>query len=57
MAGEMQMRHQVSIDPIAYRNYIQQSRGEFTVARDRYTRPRMGWFSDRSTAIWPQGGR
>ncbi len=31
-----------------YRDYIQGSRGEFTVARDQYTRPVTGWFSDRS---------
>jgi hypothetical protein len=31
-----------------YRDYIQRSRGEFTVARDQYVRPRTGWFSDRS---------
>jgi hypothetical protein len=31
-----------------YRNYLQQSRGEFTVARDQYVRPLTGWFSDRS---------
>jgi hypothetical protein len=47
--------HQVSIDPIAYRNYIQQSRGEFTVARDQYTRPRTGWFSDRSVCYLAAG--
>jgi hypothetical protein len=38
----------VSRDPESYRRYIQQSRGEFTVARDQYCRPRSGWFSDRS---------
>ncbi|MEP6663642.1 MAG: hypothetical protein ABJC04_08250 [Verrucomicrobiota bacterium] len=31
-----------------YRNYIQSSRGEFTVARDQYVRPNTGWFSDRT---------
>lgn len=31
-----------------YRRYIQQSRGEFTVARDQYVRPNTGWFSDRT---------
>lgn len=31
-----------------YRDYIRASRGEFTVARDQYVRPRTGWFSDRS---------
>ena len=38
-----------------YRNYIQQSRGEFTVARDQYVRPRTGWFSDRSACYLAAG--
>jgi hypothetical protein len=39
-----------------YREYIQRSRGEFTVARDQYVRPRTGWFSDR-TACYLAAGR
>ncbi len=39
-----------------YRSYIQRSRGEFTVARDQYVRPRTGWFSDR-TACYLAAGR
>lgn len=46
----------VSRDPERYRTYIQQSRGEFTVARDQYVRPRTGWFSDR-TACYLAAGR
>jgi hypothetical protein len=38
-----------------YREYIQQSRGEFTVARDQYVRPRTGWFSDRSACYLAAG--
>jgi hypothetical protein len=38
----------ISQDIGRYRNYIQRSRGEFTVARDQYVRPRTGWFSDRT---------
>jgi hypothetical protein len=38
-----------------YRNYIQSSRGEFTVARDQYVRPRTGWFSDRSACYLAAG--
>jgi hypothetical protein len=38
-----------------YRNYIQHSRGEFTVARDQYVRPRTGWFSDRSACYLAAG--
>jgi hypothetical protein len=40
----------------SYRAYIQNSRGEFTVARDQYVRPRTGWFSDR-TACYLAAGR
>jgi len=46
----------ISRDTGAYRNYIQQSRGEFTVARDQYVRPNTGWFSDR-TACYLAAGR
>jgi hypothetical protein len=46
----------VSTDVTRYRDYIQRSRGEFTVARDQYVRPRTGWFSDR-TACYLAAGR
>ena len=53
-------RQRLSIDLSAsvdgYRDYIQRSRGEFTVARDQYVRPRTGWFSDR-TACYLAAGR
>lgn len=45
----------VSRDPERYRAYIQGSRGEFTVARDQYVRPRTGWFSDRSACYLAAG--
>jgi hypothetical protein len=45
----------ISADPNAYRSYIQRSRGEFTVARDQYVRPRTGWFSDRSACYLAAG--
>jgi hypothetical protein len=48
--------HAVSIDPVVYADYIKRSRGEFTVARDQYSRPRTGWFSDR-TACYLAAGR
>ena len=38
----------VSSDVNRYRRYIQQARGEFTVAKDQNIRLRSGWFSDRS---------
>jgi len=47
---------EMSRDSGVYRNYIQQSRGEFTVARDQYVRPKTGWFSDR-TACYLAAGR
>jgi hypothetical protein len=42
-------------DVDTYRNYIQNSRAEFTVARDQYVRPRTGWFSDRSACYLAAG--
>ena len=38
-----------------YIHYIARSRGEFTVARDQYWRPRTGWFSDRSACYLAAG--
>lgn len=45
----------VSADLDRYRQFITQSWGEFTVARDQYTRPRTGWFSDRSACYLAAG--
>ena len=47
---------EISKDADLYREYIQQSHGEFTVARDQYVRPHTGWFSDR-TACYLAAGR
>ena len=38
----------LSSDIFPYRDYILGSGGEFTVAKDQYSRLRTGWFSDRS---------
>src|SRR5207248_8430623 len=38
-----------------YRNYIQRSKGEFTVAKDQYVRLKTGWFSDRSACYLAAG--
>ncbi len=38
-----------------YREYIYESRGEFTVAKDIYVRPRSGWFSDRTVCYLAAG--
>jgi hypothetical protein len=45
----------VSRDFETYRRYIQGARGEFTVARDQYVRPKTGWFSDRSACYLAAG--
>ncbi len=44
-----------SRDIDAYREFIRTSRGEFTVAKDIYVRPRSGWFSDRSVCYLATG--
>lgn len=46
---------EISRDAELYRQYIQQSRGEFTVARDQYVRPKTGWFSDRTCCYLAAG--
>jgi hypothetical protein len=45
----------ISRDMNAYRRYIQQSRGEFSVAKDQNIRLRSGWFSDRSASYLAAG--
>jgi hypothetical protein len=45
----------LSIDWQLYRNYIQRSKGEFTVAKDQYVRLNTGWFSDRSACYLAAG--
>jgi hypothetical protein len=45
----------LSADVSHYRCFIEGSRGEFTVARDQYVRPRTGWFSDRSACFLAAG--
>ena len=47
---------QPSIQWDLYRSYLQNSRGEFTVAKDQYVRLNTGWFSDR-TACYLACGR
>src|SRR5262249_20234659 len=39
----------------AYRQYICESRGEFTVAKEQNTRLRSGWFSDRAATYLAAG--
>lgn len=47
--------HALSIDWDRYRDYVRASRGEFTVAKDQYTRLHTGWFSDRSACYLAAG--
>ncbi len=42
-------------DPWIYRDYVQSSMGEFTVARDLNVRLRSGWFSERSACYLAAG--
>ena len=42
-------------DPWPYRDYIQASRAEFSVARDLNVRLRSGWFSERSACYLASG--
>jgi hypothetical protein len=45
----------LSRDILPYRDYVQGSRGEFTVAKDQNVRLRSGWFSDRSSCYLAAG--
>jgi hypothetical protein len=45
----------VSGDPWRYRDYLRDSRGEFTVAKELNIRLRSGWFSDRAACYLAAG--
>lgn len=45
----------LSRDILPYRDYVQSSRGEFTVAKDQNVRLKSGWFSDRSASYLAAG--
>ena len=47
--------HVFTTDPWPYREYVQASRGEFTVAKDQNVRLRSGWFSERSACYLAAG--
>ncbi|MGI8603234.1 MAG: glycosyltransferase [Verrucomicrobiales bacterium] len=47
--------HRVSATADEYRRYIQQSRGEVSVAKNVYVATRSGWFSCRSTCYLAAG--
>jgi hypothetical protein len=42
-------------DPFAYRDYLQASKGEFSVAKHGYVVSRSGWFSERSACYLASG--
>jgi len=42
-------------DPWTYQHYIQQSKAEFSVAKQGYVTTRTGWFSERSAAYLASG--
>jgi hypothetical protein len=46
---------QMSVDYWLYRDYVQHSKAEFTVAKDQYVRLNTGWFSDRSACYLAAG--
>ena len=45
----------ISRTPVAYREFIQQSRAEFGVPKHGYVATRGGWFSDRSVCYLASG--
>jgi hypothetical protein len=46
---------EVAGSPTLYRNFIQNSKGEFGIAKSGYVNSRCGWFSDRSAAYLASG--
>jgi hypothetical protein len=46
---------EVSKEPWIYQRYIQQSKGEFTVAKQGYVISNSGWFSERSACYLASG--
>jgi hypothetical protein len=47
--------YDLSLNRHGYRQYVQDSKGEFTVAKDQYVRLNTGWFSDRSACYLAAG--
>ena len=54
-AWRLVLPEEMSVDYWLYRDYIQRSKGEFTVAKDQYVRLNTGWFSDRSACYLAVG--
>lgn len=47
--------HELSMDINSYREFILNSKAEFTCAKDQYVRLNTGWFSDRSACYLAAG--
>lgn len=47
--------HEAAAGPDGFRSYIQQSRAEFSVAKNGYVKTRSGWFSDRTVCYLASG--
>jgi hypothetical protein len=45
----------VAADPVSFREYVQDSGGEFSVAQDVYVNTSSGWFSDRTVRYLASG--
>ena len=45
----------ISRDVGTYRDYLQRSRGELSIAKNGYVKSGSGWFSDRSAAYLASG--
>jgi hypothetical protein len=45
----------ISADPASYKAYIEESRAEFSVAKQAYVKSRSGWISDRSVCYLASG--
>src|SRR6185369_11104186 len=52
---EVALGEVVSKTPVPYREFIQNSRGEFSVPKHGYVAMRGGWFSDRSVCYLASG--
>jgi hypothetical protein len=46
---------EISLDLQRYQRYLQESRGEFSIAKQGYVRTRCGWFSERTAAYLASG--
>ena len=54
-AWKLVAAEQLTLDPWTYRDYIESSRAEFSIARDLNVRLNSGWFSERSACYLAAG--